>query len=68
LGGKLGIWKKFNTCMGYRMNTEYMYLEEQADEDFDAILRHNEYDIYLHQECGCMRCMNCLGLSWQDFM
>lgn len=43
-------------------------LQYNVDEDFDAALCYDEYDTNLHKECGCLRCMDCLGLSITDFM
>ncbi len=50
------------------MNISYLSLDMEFNED-DLDLYQNEDDSDLSQkECNCANCMNCLGLSWRDFM
>ena len=44
-------------------------------EEDDTDLEHNEDDADLEQECNCCcsrnpcgNCMDCLGMSWSDFL
>ena len=49
------------TCFAREINME-------LDEDYDKDLDQYEYDANLYQNCDCSNCMECLGLSWRDFM
>lgn len=41
---------------------EFIYGENDAPEDFD------EGDFWVDNRCQCSNCMDCLGLSWSEFM
>ena len=36
--------------------------------DDDPKKDQDEVEVYLCQQCNCGACMDCLGLSWRDFM
>lgn len=44
-----------------------MHGVELDDDEVDTDLEHDEDDINVEQHC-CGNCMDCLGLSWRDFM
>jgi hypothetical protein len=44
-----------------------MHGVELEDEEDDTDLEQDEDDTNLEQDC-CGNCMDCLGLSWRDFM
>ena len=40
----------------------------ELEDEVDADLEHDEDDTDLEQIHCCGNCMDCLGLSWRDFM
>ena len=40
----------------------------ELEDEVDADLEHDEDDTDLEQIHFCGNCMDCLGLSWRDFM
>lgn len=59
-------WRQFS-------HTEIISMHGVELDDYDVDLDHDEYDMDSSQEeeeeegC-CSGCMDCLGLSWSDFM
>jgi hypothetical protein len=51
-------------------HTEIMSMHgiELEDMEANADLEHDEDDANVEKEHCCGNCMDCLGLSWRDFM
>jgi len=45
-----------------------MHGDELDDDEVDTDLEHDEDDTNMEQIHCCGNCMDCLGLSWRDFM
>ena len=41
------------------------YWDEFSCEDLDTVENEEEEE---YQHCDCSNCMDCLGLSWSDFI
>jgi len=54
--------KRFGAFLRYKY-------PEPVFEDDDIDLSHDEDDMRMEQQrCDCSNCMDCLGLTWRDFM